>query len=114
MLTHLLNKSNERINPATEEKQDSTILGITIVTVTAASQTLEELFVTAGKAVDARTRMISLRPLTDVNIAYGAAATVATTNIVDGDVWTETAFAKGTDLRFIAGGNVAMTVVEVG
>ena len=93
---------------------NGTIVAVTAVTVTAVSKTLEELFVTASKSVDARTRMVSLRPLTDVNIAYGAAAEVGTTNIVDGDVWTETAFAKGTDLRFIAGGNVAMTVVEVG
>ena len=93
---------------------NGTIVAVTAVTVTAASKTLEELFVTAGASVDARTRMISLRPLTAVNIALGAAATVETTNIVGGDVWTETAFAKGTDLRFIAGGNVAMTVVEVG
>jgi hypothetical protein len=93
---------------------NGTVIAVTTVTVTAASATLEALFVTAGASVDGRTRMISMRPLTDVNIAYGAAAEVGTTNIVDGDVWTETAFAKGTDLRFIAGGNVAMTVVEVG
>ena len=93
---------------------NGTVLAVTIVTVTAASATLEALFVAAGGAVDARTRMISLRPLTDVNIAYGADATVETTNIVDGDVWTEQAFAKGSDLRFIAGGDVAMTVVEIG
>jgi len=93
---------------------NGTVIAVTIVTVGAVSKTLEELFTAASAVVDARTRMISMRPLTDVSIAYGAAAEVATTNIVDGDVWTEQAFAKGTDLRFIAGGDVAMTVVETG
>lgn len=96
------------------ERIVGTVRAVTIVSVGAASKTLTELFTAAGATINANTTKITVRPASDVNIAYGADATVETTNIVDGNVWTELMFSKGADLRFIAGGTVAMTVVEEG
>ena len=96
------------------EKLVGTVRGVTVVTVGDASKTLEELFTAAETSVNERTTKITVRPASDVNIAYGEDATVLSTNVVDGGAWTEMMFVKGTDVRFVAGGNVAMTVVEEG
>lgn len=88
-------------------------LAINTITVTAVSSTLAVLLAAAGGAIQADLKRLSLEPAADVSRAIGAAA-VAGVNVLAGGACYELPANANTDLRLIAGGNVAVVVTQEG
>ena len=88
-----------------------TILKTEVVTITNASATLKSLL--AGAAYQAGVKQISLKAAAAFSVNVGAAATMGAV-MLDASVLYEMGCTVDTDLRIIAGGDVACLVVQEG
>ena len=88
-----------------------TILKVEVVTIGAASATLKSLL--AGGAYQAGVKQISLKAAAAFSVNVGAAATMGAVTL-DASVLYEMGCTVDTDLRIIAGGDVACLVVQEG
>ena len=89
-------------------------LAITTITVTASSATIQALLTTASGSIHADVKQITLRPVSDVYCALGAAAQVGT-NILEGGVRHVFVGGPSLDLRLIHSvGSIACVVIQEG
>ena len=88
-----------------------TILKVEVVTIGAASATLKSLL--AGGGYQAGVKQISLKAAAAFSLNVGAAAVMGTVTL-DASVLYEMGCTVDTDLRIIAGGDVACLVVQEG
>ena len=88
-----------------------TILKAEVVTITAASATLKSLL--DGGAYQAGVKRVSLKAAAAFSFNVGAAATMGAVTL-DASVLYEMGCTVDTDLRIIAGGDVACLVVQEG
>ena len=88
-----------------------TILKAEVVTITAASATLKSLL--AGGGYQPGVKQISLKAAAAFSVNAGAAAVMGTVTL-DASVLYEMGCTVDTDLRIIAGGDVACLVVQEG
>ena len=88
-----------------------TVLKTEVVTFTAASATLESLL--AGTAYQTGVKRVSIKAAAAWSMNVGAAAAMGTVTL-DGGVLYEIGCTADTDLRVIAGGDVAALIVQEG
>lgn len=107
MLSHVLNKSNERINPAT----DKVILAASTVTTAVATSQKIQMLLEAG--LNTATKQLTILPAGTVYMAIDGAAS-ASSMALTANVAYRFGVTNTADIRFYAAGATAISIVQEG